>query len=183
MSDNVIQASFSAGELSPSLFARVDFAKYRSGAARMRNFFVDYRSGASTRPGTEFIRPAVLDTKKVRLVRFQQSTKVTYVLEFGWGYLRFISNGSSIVGPQWNIASIGVGSATVINTNVAGWTAGHLVFITGSGIPQLDNRYFIIQNPSGNSFNILDSVTGLNIDSIAWPPYVSGRCLHQFYRI
>lgn len=183
MSDNVIQASFAAGELSPSLFARVDFAKYRSGAATMRNFFVDYRSGASTRPGTEFIRPAALDTKKVRLVRFQQSTNVTYILEFGWGYLRFISNGSSVVGPQWNIASIGVGSATVITTNVSGWTAGHLVFITGSGIPQLDNRYFIIQNPSGTGFNILDSVTGLSVNSIAWAPYVSGGVLQQVYQI
>src|SRR5882672_407639 len=104
MSDNVIQASFSAGELSPNLFARVDFAKYRSGTARMRNFFVDYRSGASTRPGTEFIRPTQSDI--VRLVRFQQSTTVTYILEFGNGYIRFISQGGSVVETAFGIQAI-----------------------------------------------------------------------------
>src|SRR5215510_5603090 len=103
MSENVIQASFAAGELSPSLFARVDFAKYHSGAARMRNFFVDYRSGASTRPGTEYIRPGAQGLGPIRLVRFQQSVSVTYVLEFGHNYLRFISNGGSVVEPAFDI--------------------------------------------------------------------------------
>src|SRR6185369_8317174 len=55
MSQPVIQTSFSAGELSPSLFARVDLAKYKVGAATMRNAVVDYRGGASSRSGTMFV--------------------------------------------------------------------------------------------------------------------------------
>ena len=41
----VIQSSFNSGEWAPTLYARVDVAKYHSGAALLRNFFVDYRGG------------------------------------------------------------------------------------------------------------------------------------------
>ena len=58
MAFSIIQPSFAAGELSPSLYARVDLAKYHVGCAMARNFFVDYRGGVSTRPGTEFIAQA-----------------------------------------------------------------------------------------------------------------------------
>ena len=37
----VAQASFNSGEWSPNLFARVDLAKYKAGAALLENFFVD----------------------------------------------------------------------------------------------------------------------------------------------
>jgi hypothetical protein len=56
LTTNVIQGSFAAGELSPSLFAHVDLAKYHTGAALLRNFFVDYRGGVSNRPGTKVSR-------------------------------------------------------------------------------------------------------------------------------
>ena len=41
----VIQPAFAAGELAPSLYGRVDLAKYHVGAATMRNMFVDYKGG------------------------------------------------------------------------------------------------------------------------------------------
>lgn len=50
-----IQTSFSGGEISPSLYARVDLDKYEIGAALIRNFYVDFRGGAVNRPGTRFI--------------------------------------------------------------------------------------------------------------------------------
>ena len=90
MSDNVIQTSFAAGELAPSIYAHVDLAKYKSGAAIMRNFFVDYRSGASTRPGTKFVIQAYDSTRPVRLVSYQFSTAISYIIEFGEFYCRFI---------------------------------------------------------------------------------------------
>jgi len=52
MGQPTIQPSFAAGELAPSLFARIDLAKFHVGLALARNFYVDYRGGASNRPGT-----------------------------------------------------------------------------------------------------------------------------------
>jgi|SRR5580704_4926453 hypothetical protein len=96
MTQGVIQASFAAGELSPALYGRVDLAKYKIGAATMRNFFVDYRGGASTRPGTMFIGQVKDSTYPVRLFPFQFSTISDYALEFGHLYMRIIQNGAYV---------------------------------------------------------------------------------------
>jgi hypothetical protein len=183
MSDNVIQTSFASGELSPSLFARVDFAKYHSGAATMRNFFVDYRSGASTRSGTEFIMPPVQGVGPVRLVRFQQSVSVTYCLVFGNGYLRFITQGGAVVQPPVAIASISAGTSTTVTLASAAYVSGDLVFIAGGNIPQLANRYFIVQAISGTTYNLLDSVTSQQVNSTGWPAYTGGAVAQRVHTI
>src|ERR1700732_3098107 len=94
-----IQTSYASGELAPSLFARVDLAKYHTGAALLLNFFVDYRSGASTRPGTMFCNQ-VFKTNTVnppRLIPFQSNLLIPYMLEFGDKYVRFYSNGVPVL--------------------------------------------------------------------------------------
>ncbi len=98
MVSSVFQSSLAAGELSTSLYARVDLAKYKSGAATLRNFFVDYRGGASTRAGTRYIATSATPATGLppRLMRFQFSNLQTYVLEFGNGYIGFIKNGAVI---------------------------------------------------------------------------------------
>lgn len=86
-----------AGELSPKLYSRVDLAKYASGAALLRNFFVDYQGGASTRPGTRFCaKAAAAYPAQPRLIPFVVSDTIAYVLEFGDEYIRFIANNAYI---------------------------------------------------------------------------------------
>jgi hypothetical protein len=90
------QTSFASGEWSPKLQSRVDIQKYHAGAALLRNFFVDYSGGgASTRQGTAFIAQA--GANGARLIPFQPSTTLSYVLEFGQNYIRFYSNGAQIL--------------------------------------------------------------------------------------
>lgn len=55
MTGPVIKQSFVKGELSPTLYSRTDLAAYQQGTALARNFYVDYRGGLSTRPGTMFV--------------------------------------------------------------------------------------------------------------------------------
>lgn len=109
MTTNLIQPSLSAGELSPTLFARVDLAKYKVGLARERNFFVDYRGGASSRPGTRYIATSATPGTGLppRIIRFQFSTLQTYVIEFGAGYIGFYTNGAQIMngGSPYTISS------------------------------------------------------------------------------
>lgn len=96
MVESVIQHSFHAGEWAPALYARVDLAKYKAGAALLENFYVDYRGGASSRPGTQFVAQAINSSKAVRLIPFQASNSVGYILEFGDYYMRPIFNGAPI---------------------------------------------------------------------------------------
>jgi hypothetical protein len=112
MAQPVIQTSFNAGEWAPQLGARVDLAKYHSGAALIRNFFVDYRGGATTRPGTRFVAKSQNNgSGPPRLIPFQASFTVAYILEFGVfngaGYVAFYNNGAQVLlsGSPYTIAS------------------------------------------------------------------------------
>jgi hypothetical protein len=101
MSQNVIQPSFAAGELSPKLYGRVDQATYRIGTRKMRNFFVHPGGSASNRPGTEFIGEIADSSKRGRLIPFQFNGQVTYVLEFGDHLMRVIKDGGYVLsGPS-----------------------------------------------------------------------------------
>lgn len=89
-------ASFSGGELSPEMFARLGDAKYQSGAARLRNFITKPTGPAQRRPGFEFVRAVKDSTKAVRLIPFTYSTEQTYAIEFGEGYARFHTGGGTL---------------------------------------------------------------------------------------
>ena len=77
------QRSFSGGEISPSLYARVDFNKYQTSLRQCRNFIVQKHGGVANRPGTKLVGEVKDSTKKVRLIPFVFNRDQTYVLEFG----------------------------------------------------------------------------------------------------
>ncbi|WP_421930038.1 hypothetical protein [Nitratireductor rhodophyticola] len=92
-----LQPSFTAGELSPALAARVDLAKYGSGLRTALNVFIHPHGGASNRAGLEFIGEVKDSAKKGRLIPFQFNTEQSYELEFGDGYFRVYKDGGLIL--------------------------------------------------------------------------------------
>lgn len=142
---SVIQASFNAGEWSPKLFARVDLTKYRSGAALLQNWYVDYRGGASTRPGTKYILQCYKSSTQVRLIPFQASANVGYVLEFGDGYIRFFFDGSPVLEASTTITAFAAG---VFTDNGHGYVNGNWIFVGGN--------YYIITSATANTFRLTD---------------------------
>lgn len=88
--------TFTSGELSPHMDARVDFEKYRSGCRTLENFYVLPYGGALKRSGTQYIA----DTKNdgiARLAPFSVGVDQTYIMELGAGYIRFYSDGVQLV--------------------------------------------------------------------------------------
>ncbi|HDS0925540.1 TPA: hypothetical protein QDZ23_000141 [Pseudomonas putida] len=94
---DVIQPSFSAGEVAPATYARVDLARYYTALKTCRNFVVLPEGGAQNRSGTRFITEVKDSSARTRLIPFQFSTEQTYILEFGNLYIRFISMGGQVV--------------------------------------------------------------------------------------
>ena len=92
-----VQRSFAGGEVSPEMFGRSDDAKYLSGLARCRNFITKPQGPAENRPGFAFVREVKLPGKKTRLIPFTYSTTQTMVIEMGGGYLRFHTNGATLL--------------------------------------------------------------------------------------
>ena len=183
MSEVAVQASFNSGEWSPKLYARVDMQKYRSGAALLENFFVDYRGGASTRPGTRYIIQAYDSANPVRLIPFQVSFATGYILEFGNGYIRFMFEGAPVTETPLAISAASQANPCVLtivgNTFIPGdWIA----VATVGGMTQLNGRYFRVQAVSGDDVTIGD-LNGVDIDSLAYSAYTGGGTAARIYTI
>ena len=123
-----ILTAFAAGEVAPSLYGRVDLAKYHVGASTARNMFVDYRGGMKSRPGTHFVGQCKQNglSAPPRLISFGFSISQGYILEFGDHYIRFIQNGEYIVEAPQAISGItnanpGIVSVTGMPFNNGDW--------------------------------------------------------------
>ena len=96
MATSFLQPSFASGELAPSLWARVDVARYQNGLRLCRNFFVMPYGGVRNRAGTVFIQSTKGDGR-ARLIPFQFNDQQTYVLEFGHLYMRVYKAGGVVL--------------------------------------------------------------------------------------
>src|SRR5216684_4110433 len=173
MSNPVIQTSFNSGEWAPALNARVDLAKYHSGAALLRNFFVDYRGGATTRPGTRYVLQTRL-TSTARLIPFQASFTVTYILEFGQGYVRFFNNAAPVLEAATTITAATAGTPEVFTDTAHGYIIGDWLVIGG-------NTYIVTNFLTNTSPYQASELAGLkfvqNVNQMYichpnYPPYV-----------
>lgn len=174
MSQPIIQSSFNSGEWAPSLNARVDLQKYHSSAALLENFFVDYRGGASTRPGTRYILQCFKSNLAVRIVKFQISFTLGFILEFGDEYLRIFNNGVPVLEATKNITNATQADPCVLTINAHGWSVGDWIFVTGVlGMTQLNDRYFRIKAETANTVT-LSTFDGHDINATGYSPYTSG---------
>ncbi|WP_442801402.1 hypothetical protein [Serratia rubidaea] len=97
MTTSLIQPSFAGGEISPSLYGRIDLEKYQTSLRRCRNFIVRQYGGVENRPGTRFVAEAKYSDRKCRLIPFQFNSEQTYVLEVGDRYFRVFMDGAQVV--------------------------------------------------------------------------------------
>lgn len=156
MSQNVIQTSFAGGELSPTLYARVDLAKYKIGAARMLNFFVDYRGGASNRPGTELVARSLNSASPTRLIPFQFSVIQNYVLEFGDFYMRVIKDGALVTETPKVLSAVTNANPGVFTSNAHGFANGDQLFFDVTGMTQIDGKEYFASAVTVNTFQVVD---------------------------
>ncbi|WP_175982553.1 hypothetical protein [Caballeronia zhejiangensis] len=92
-----LSRSFAAGEITPELFGRVDLDQFQTGLATCRNFITLPHGPAANRPGFAFVLAAKYSASRSRLIPFSYSTTQTMVLEFGVGYIRFHTQGQTLL--------------------------------------------------------------------------------------
>ncbi|HWK72182.1 MAG TPA: hypothetical protein VNS29_15215 [Burkholderiaceae bacterium] len=98
----ITQTNFTAGEVSPRCFGRVDVARYQNGAKHLRNCIVNIHGGAERRDGSLFVAGTKHHAQRSRLIPYVFSTTQAYVLEFGHLYMRVYvqSGGQVMAGPD-----------------------------------------------------------------------------------
>lgn len=189
----VIQPSFAAGELAPQLWGRVDLAKYATGAATLRNMFVDYRGGVSSRPGTLFCGPGFQPggggNSQPLLIPFIFSSEQAYVLELGAGFMRIVTQGGYILENPLNITA--ATNTTDLTITVPGndFTIAQLVVVDDvvgltrpTGISGVNGRTFSVQGVAGDVVTLAPAGPGL-VNSTHWSAYVSGGTMSRVYTV
>lgn len=178
------QRTFSSGEISPSLYARVDLVKYATGLRTCKNNIVLRYGGLSNRPGTVFISEVSDSSKVVRLIPFVFNSSQTYVLEFGDQYMRVIKDGVQQTEAAKTITGITAADPAVVTTSAAhGYANGDEVFINAvSGMVQVNNRNFKVANVTATTYE-LQEMDGTDLDATGYTAYSSGGSSFKVYEI
>lgn len=80
------------------MFSRIDDGKYQTGLALCRNFLIEPQGPIVNRPGFARVNETKHADKPPRLIPFTFSNTQTLALEFGDKYIRFHTNGATILG-------------------------------------------------------------------------------------
>lgn len=99
MGNNVApqQTSFNAGELSPLWAGRVDMAKYGNGCYELLNFLPLPQGPARRRSGTRYGAATKTALHRSWGAPFVYSQGDSFVLEFGDGYIRFLTGSGQLL--------------------------------------------------------------------------------------
>lgn len=183
----IIQRNFSAGELTPSLYGRVDTSKYQTGLRTCRNALVLRHGGLANRPGTQFVGEVKDSSKSVRLIKFVFNSSQTYILEFGDLYMRVIQDGVHLTDLTLTITGATQANPCVVTYTGTDPVNGEEVYIsgiTGAIGTYLNNRNFKIANVNAgaNTFE-LQTMDSVNYDTSGLGLYTSGGTAERIYTI
>lgn len=94
---HVAKVTFTRGEVTPLVHARVDVELYKAAAKTLQNWYCLKEGGIRRRSGTKYIGAVKSPTLDTRLVDFVFSSAQAYVLEMGNQYTRFWTAGAQVL--------------------------------------------------------------------------------------
>lgn len=182
---DMIQPSFAKGEISPSLYGRVDTAMYQVALRTAYNAVVHAAGGISNRPGLAYVGPVLDHTRAPYLIPFEFRTEDTYLLEFGNLYMRVIRNDGHVLNAAKTILDITNADPAVVEVTAHGYTDGLEVFIDGvGGMTEVNGRRFIVKNPTTDTFELhWQDDSNETLDATGYGVYTTGGTVASVYTI
>lgn len=183
MAVKTLLRSFAGGEIAPELFGRIDLDKFQTGLDTCRNFIVLPHGPVRNRQGFKYILEVKDSSKRVNLIEFSYSNEQTYVLEFGDQYVRFHTNGGTLLETAKNITGITQASPGVITSVAHGFLDGQWVYIASvGGMTEINGRYYKVANKTADTFTLTD-LAGNAINTTAFTAYTSGGTAARVYEV
>jgi len=186
----IIQNSFVAGELSPSFLGHTDKPQFRNGASTVRNCFVRYTGGVSSRAGFAYCgmckqgapnAGGTATSNPPRLINFQYNINQGFSLEFGDQYMRILSKGAYITETAQNVTGITQANPGAITISNHGYNNGDWVFGSGiGGMTGFNGLTWIVQNKTASTFTLTD-LFGNVVNTTNFPAYTSGGTFSRVY--
>lgn len=172
--------NFAAGETSPRSRGRFDLEWFKASCEKLLNWVPEVTGPARYRSGFKHVR-LTRGGATALLIPFQYNASKTYMLEFTAGKMRAYLNGDLIATTRTTLTAATKASPCVITVaSTTGLADGDEVLITGVvGMLELNNRQVKLANKSGSTYQLVDPVTGANIDSTAWGTWSSGGTVRE----
>lgn len=185
-----IQHSLNAGEITPSLWGRIDLDKWKNGTSTCRNFFVNYRGGVVSRAGFAYVGTCLQEYPALppRDIPFQFNLNQGYALEFGTEYMRVKSNGAYVTeidNTNHNITAITAANPAVLTINANhGYSVGDWIYIYGAkGITSLDGQTWIVNTVPTAATLTLTDLYGNVVSTVGEGPYTSGGKVERIFTL
>lgn len=186
MNIKTLSRSFAAGVIGPELHARLDLAKYQTGLAKCLNFWVLPHGPVQNRPGFEYVLEVKDSAKATRIVPFAYSTEQTFVLEFGDQYVRFHTQGATLLESGLTITGISKANPGVLTYTGTDPANGDWMYLSGiGGMTELNGRYVKVANVNAgaNTFELTDIHGGGNINTTGYTTYTSSGTTARVYEV
>lgn len=181
---NSVLTNFAAGETSPRSRGRFDLAWFNSACQKLVNYVAEVPGPARYRSGFRIAHPT-RNGAVARLIPFQLNDSQGYMLEFTDGKMRVYKNGRLQKLSRTAITAVTRAQTAVItvNTTTNLSVGDHIILEDIEGMFELNGREFILGANVGSTFELLDPVTGVGIDSRNYGAYTSGGWLYEVYEV
>ena len=186
MVGNAVVVNFSGGETSPRSRGRFDQPWYQTSARKMLNMVAEIQGPARFRPGLVYsyqTRQGAI----ARAVDFEINATTAYLLEFTPGYLRVRNplTQTLLYSNTTTLTSITkAGPAVLTAVAMTGISNGKEIILSNvTGMPQLNNRQFVVANVAGSTFNLADPITAALLDTSAFAAAATAGTVSVIYEI
>lgn len=170
--------SFGGGELSPSVYSRIDLQKFGSGAKRLRDYFVHAEGGISNRPGIDYIKATKDSSAVSRVITFEFNEDQSYALEFGNEYMRVYRNGGVVVEAGFAISAATQANPVVVTTATHSYSNGQEVFIKDVvGMTELNGKFYTIDNITATTMELV------GVDGTGFTAWSSGGTTERVFTL
>lgn len=180
-----IQVNFNAGEVSPLMYGRVDFDKYKNALSICLNMIPLVQGAITRRPGTQFAGETKNSAAASRIYGFKYSTTQAYVIEFGDLYARFYRNNGPVLEATQVLTGATAANPVVITYVGADPSNGdHIEIASVVGMTELNARRFKVANVNAGANTLeLQDLEGNAINGAAYTAYVSGGTMARVYTV
>ena len=127
------RASFAAGEVSPTLYARRELATHAIGVARCDNLIALLEGCLTRAPGTRFVLPYKTESQAAQVIRFRHTPEDGYLLVLNGGVMRVLKNGGFLESSPGVIYELAIPWAAADLPNIRAQQVENVVYISCTG--------------------------------------------------
>lgn len=183
MKSSPMKNSFNAGEFSPLMGGRTDFAKYGNACSVLQNFLPTTQGPIVRRGGSMYGNEAKKSSDRTWLKDFIFNVTQSYQIEFGDQYIRFYTNRGLVLENGIIITAVSNANPAVINITGGPFNNGDQIYIAGVvGMGQLNGKMYLLKNKSGTTYQLTD-VDGNNINSTSYGVFTLGGTASRVYTV